>query len=109
MLEKEVVKRIKTWCKANDFFFLKHNGSAFAQMGIPDLILCYCGQFIAIEAKATGKEPTEAQLLKLHEIRDHYGYAAWFDDPQDAIQWLKDIKNTIDREWSSQRTKEKLP
>lgn len=36
--------------------------------GIPDFLVCHCGRFIGIEAKAGSNRPTELQLSNLRQI-----------------------------------------
>ena len=40
-----------------------------ARRGVPDLLICYKGKFIAIELKVDGAKPTKLQDIKLNEIR----------------------------------------
>lgn len=55
------------------FFYPPSNG--FGRAGIPDIIVCYCGQFIAIECKAGKNKPTALQVRELRAIEDAGGYA----------------------------------
>jgi Holliday junction resolvase len=55
------------------FFFPPANG--FGRAGIPDIIACYCGQFIAIECKAGRNTTTALQRRDLRAIEDAGGYA----------------------------------
>lgn len=55
------------------FFYPPSNG--FGRAGIPDIIVCYCGQFIAIECKAGKNTTTALQRKELRAIEDAGGYA----------------------------------
>ena len=55
------------------FFYPPSNG--FGRAGIPDIIVCYCGQFIAIECKAGKNTTTALQRRELRAIEDAGGYA----------------------------------
>jgi hypothetical protein len=55
------------------FFYPPSNG--FGRAGIPDIIACYCGQFIAIECKAGKNITTALQRRELGAIEDAGGYA----------------------------------
>jgi len=55
------------------FFFPASNG--FGRAGIPDIIACYRGQFIAIECKAGKNITTALQRRELGAIEDAGGYA----------------------------------
>ena len=101
MLEKDVIKKIRSWLKTIDgCWCVKNYGHVFARIGLPDLFIVYRGRLIAIETKATGKEPTDAQHLTLNELKKAGAYAAWFDSPSNAIAWLKQTITSIDRELS---------
>jgi len=54
------------------FFFPASNG--FGRAGIPDIIVCYRGQFIAIECKAGKNTTTALQRRELLAIQDAGGY-----------------------------------
>jgi hypothetical protein len=55
------------------YFFPPSNG--FGRAGIPDIIACYRGQFIAIECKAGKNITTALQRRELGAIEDAGGYA----------------------------------
>ena len=55
------------------YFFPASNG--FGRAGIPDIIACYRGQFIAIECKAGKNTTTALQRRELRAIEDAGGYA----------------------------------
>jgi hypothetical protein len=54
------------------FFFPASNG--FGRAGIPDIIACYRGQFIAIECKAGKNTTTALQRRELSAIESAGGY-----------------------------------
>ena len=55
------------------YFFPPANG--LGRAGIPDIIACAWGQFLAIECKAGKGKPTELQLRELRKIREANGVA----------------------------------
>lgn len=61
-------------------FFEKTHGNDMTRNGMPDIVGCYRGQYVAIELKAKGKKPTDIQLRVLKEIRRAGGIGAWADD-----------------------------
>lgn len=62
-------------------------------LGIPDMLGCVRGKFVAIELKKSEKEkPTEMQLYHLKTIADCGGYAC-VAYPQAADKILKDLWN----------------
>lgn len=50
--------------------------------GIPDVIGCSQGKFIAIELKKSGEEPSPIQEYRINQIRDARGLAFW-TSPED--------------------------
>ena len=55
------------------YFFPASNG--FGRAGIPDIIACYCGRFIAIECKAGKNTTTALQRKELSAIEGAGGVA----------------------------------
>jgi hypothetical protein len=90
--------KVKDACKK----FLKERGAWFfmpvsngmGQVGIPDIICCYRGLFVAIETKAPGKrnQTTANQDRVLEAIRKAEGYAFVMDNADD----LKILFDSID-------------
>ena len=75
---KKYLKSIGAW-----YFMPVSNG--MGQVGIPDIIVCYNGLFIAIETKAPGKRAnvTENQKRVMQAISTADGFAWVVDDPAD--------------------------
>lgn len=51
--------------------------SGFGKSGVPDIVCCWQGYFIAIEVKREGKEPTPLQTQRMKEIQKRGGWAMW--------------------------------
>lgn len=45
--------------------------------GVPDILACIKGAFVAIEVKREGKQPTPLQWKRMDEIRQAGGWAFW--------------------------------
>lgn len=56
------------------YFFPAANG--YGRAGIPDIICCVNGKFIAIECKAGSNQPTELQKREIDAIHSAKGVAA---------------------------------
>lgn len=65
--EARLQRRIQTYLKSIGAFPFKVHGSEFMMAGLPDLIVCYRGDFIGIEVKMPGNAPTDRQLY-VHEL-----------------------------------------
>jgi hypothetical protein len=72
---KKYLKSIGAW-----FFMPVSNG--MGQVGIPDIICCYKGMFLAVETKAPGKRmnTTPNQDRVLQEIQNADGWAIVVDN-----------------------------
>jgi Holliday junction resolvase len=76
-LERSIVKKTIEELRKRGGFWIKVHGSPFQMAGIPDIIGCYRGRFIAFEVKrdATGK-PTALQDYTMKKIREAGGMAS---------------------------------
>lgn len=68
--------------------------------GIPDLLCCVNGYFVAIEVKASKGKPSELQLWNIKKIKEAGGiamvlYPKDFEDFKKLILDLKEEKNAI--------------
>lgn len=52
----------------------------YAQAGVPDIIACIKGRFVAIEVKRPGKKPEPIQEAFLESITKKGGLAFWSDN-----------------------------
>lgn len=58
--------------------------------GIPDIIACVNGQFVAIELKGDGYHPTAVQTMKIGKIVNSSGIAG-------VCYSLEDVKNLVEQ------------
>lgn len=90
MNEHDVTKKIKTYLKSvSNCFFWKEHGGQYGTSGIPDLIVCYRGRFIAFEVKAEQGRETVLQKLMIRKIIQAGGYAC-------VVRSVADVKTVID-------------
>lgn len=74
--EKNFENRIKTFLEGEGAWFIKYwAGSQFTKSGVPDILACVNGYFVAIEVKAPNGKPSELQLHTIEKIRDAGGFA----------------------------------
>ena len=52
----------------------------YAQAGVPDIVACIKGRFVAIEVKRPGKKPEPIQEAFLESINKKGGIAFWSDN-----------------------------
>jgi hypothetical protein len=90
MLERDVVATIKKHLISlgGDIFFWKEHGGPYGTSGIPDIICCYKGRFLGLEAKLPGGKLTELQKRMLDKINAAGGIAR-------RVQSVDDVKVII--------------
>ena len=73
--EKDFENKVKAYLKDRKAWFIKYwAGADFTKKGIPDILVCDQGEFIAIEVKASNGKPTLLQLVTLKKIQEAGGY-----------------------------------
>jgi Holliday junction resolvase len=61
--------------KARDIYHFFPATAGYGRSGVPDIICCIRGTFVAIECKADKKVPTALQEREMSRIRDSGGFA----------------------------------
>lgn len=79
--EKNFENRIKDFLKEEGCWFVKYwsgksaTGKTFTKEGIPDILCCCNGRFVAIEVKGSKGKASDLQLYNLFKIDEAGGYA----------------------------------
>ena len=60
------------------------------------------GRFMAVEAKATGKEANDDQAAFLTNVAAHKGYAICVDDAGKLLRWLNGLQNSANHAQNSE-------
>lgn len=96
MNETQLTSQIKNYLTSIGAYNEKIFGGGYQASGVPDLIVCYKGLFVAIEVKSpTGKgRASDIQKLKIRKIRESGGIAFVTDNIQDVMH----IINCIDHD-----------
>ena len=90
MKEKDLIKKISDYLKTVDnLFFWKEHGGMYGTSGIPDLIVCYKGRFIAFECKVGKNEATILQSVTIKQIIAAGGYAL-------VVRSVDEVRQVID-------------
>lgn len=86
-LVKKIIKALRMipQCEA-----MKIHGDMYQERGIPDILVCYRGNFVAFEVKRPGKERnvSKFQHLKLLKISKAGGVARVISSTYEAIDIL---------------------
>jgi hypothetical protein len=91
MKEKPVDNAIRDLCNARGAWAKKIHGSEMQSKTV-DWMICYRGMFIAVEAKAPGKDPDPLQRIELIDTRKAGGIAERVSN----VEHLRAIFDCID-------------
>lgn len=83
--EKAFESKIKAYLKKQGAYFVKYFGCSYSQAGVPDILACINGVFVAIEVKASTGRPSALQVFNLRQI-DAAGGIALLAYPEDFEQ-----------------------
>ncbi len=73
--EKLLDTKVMAYIKDRGGWCIKYwAGARYTKTGIPDILACVNGYFVAIEDKAERGKPSMLQLVNLKKIRDTGGY-----------------------------------
>lgn len=91
--EKQFENRLKKFLEDEGCWFVKFFANAYTKIGIPDILCCYNGYFVAIEVKAPKGKPSELQKRNVQKIIESGGiavvlYPDQFDYFKKMIQYL---------------------
>lgn len=88
--EGKVKDKIKKILKVRGIWYYMPVQNGMGVVGIPDLVCCWKGKFLAVETKAPGKiaNVTPNQRRRMDEIRAAGGIAIVTDDPAEFEEWL---------------------
>lgn len=87
--EAKIGKKIRELIEAEGGFVFKVHGGPQMMAGLPDLIVCYRGQFIGIEVKQPGQKPTARQEFVHALIRRSGGEVV-------VATCVEDVHNVLD-------------
>lgn len=85
-ITKSILKYLKTLPRC---FFWKEHGGIYGTSGIPDIIVCIDGRFIALEVKTQKGKTTPLQNAAIRKIRSSGGFAF-------VVRSMEEAKNAID-------------
>ena len=97
MLEKDIVAAIKRYLSTlgDDVFFWKEHGGPYGVSGVPDIICCYRGRFLGLEAKLPGGRLTALQKRALERINRAGGIARRVESVEDVKAIIAQANNEM--------------
>ena len=94
--EKKVKKAVSNILDIYGAYYFSPMTGGFGRSGVPDIIACYKGRFVAIECKAGNNKPTELQKKEIAKIQTAQGSAIVVNE--NSIELVKDILDYINKE-----------
>lgn len=93
--EKQFETKIKKFLDENNCWYVKYFANAYTKKGVPDLLCCVNGFFLAIEVKAENGIASDLQKLNIDRIRRCGGYALILRPNQfnEFCELVKALKN----------------
>lgn len=97
-IERVTVKAITAHLARRGAWFLKVVPTGRGRRGIPDILCCYRGIFVALEVKRgdvplSASQPTELQKVELAAIKRAGGISAVVRSVDDAAEILDQVDN----------------
>jgi len=94
--EKKVKDSVTKILKSYGAYYFYPVMGGYGRSGIPDIIVCHKGKFIAIECKAGGNTATALQEAELKKIEDAEGIALVIDENNlDTVEHLVRTINSV--------------
>lgn len=88
--EKNITNKILNYLKSLDnCFCFKEHGGMYGTAGIPDIICCFNGRFIAFEVKTEKGKLTKLQEITIQIIKEAKGKAF-------KVTSLEEVKNILE-------------
>ncbi len=94
--ERKVKKKVIEILKKYKAYYAMPVASGFGNAGVPDILVCIRGKFVAIECKANGGKCTALQLSNLEQIERAGGMAYVIDENNLGV--LETVLKSIDME-----------
>jgi Holliday junction resolvase len=88
MREKQIENTIKKYLASIGVWYIKHHANKFTKVGVPDILACWQGKFVAIEVKTPVGVLSELQKYNLKAISDAGGVSI-------VARNLEDVKEVI--------------
>lgn len=91
--EGKVKKKVKEYLISIGAWYYMPVSNGMGRVGCPDILVCYKGNFIAIETKAPGKikNVTPNQLREINGINSAQGKAIVADDVEQVVELMQEF------------------
>lgn len=93
MAERDIVAAIlRLLKKTPECFAWKEHGGMYGTAGIPDVIACYRGRFVAFEVKTTTGKLTKLQEITIQRINAAKGQAFKVTSAAEVARIIKNLE-----------------
>lgn len=75
MLETALTKRLVEELRRQGAWTYKTHGGPFTRAGVPDLLVCYKGRFLALEVKTGSGVVSPRQMVEIEAVEQAGGFA----------------------------------
>jgi len=91
--EKQFETKIKSYLASKGIWYVKYFANAYTKRGIPDILACVKGCFVAIEVKSESGRPSPLQVRNIEMIQESGGiatvlYPKDFEDFKSIVEHL---------------------
>lgn len=95
--EKQFENKIKKYLQEQGCWYVKYFANRNTKAGVPDILACVNGCFVAIEVKGMNGKPSPLQIWNRKKIQEAEGialilYPDQFDDFKELIEALKKVE-----------------
>lgn len=96
MREKVIENKIKEYLTSKGIYHFKIHGDNFVKPGLPDIVACCNGKFLAIEVKRPGAKNEQSEAQKIHQrnITKSGGVYLLADNLEDVV----DVVDLLEKE-----------
>lgn len=101
--ESKLKMRIRKDLTSRGAFWSNIQGGAFSKPGDPDIVACYRGRYIAIEAKSPVGRQSDIQRTRQREIETAGGVYILARTPEDVTSLLDMMDPVMDYEMETER------
>lgn len=93
--EAKVKKKVVDVIKKNGAYYFFPATGGYGRSGVPDIVCCYRGMFVAIECKAGSNKPTALQEAEMYKIGQAQGFVLVVNE--DNVPDVQKVFSTIDK------------
>lgn len=92
--EATITKRIQRMLKSRGAWQIKYFPGLYGTRGVPDLLVCYRGRFVALEVKNAYGQVSDTQAIQMRKLREAGAYVETVRSVEDAEGILDEIDRT---------------